>query len=158
MSKTRYCARHPDTQTSLSCTRCEESICPRCMVHAPVGVRCPNCAQARRVPTFDVSRLQLARAIAVGLVLAAISGIVAGILVYFVLFPFIEMIAMAGAGYLIGEGISAAVNRKRGRSLRLVAAGSVFVAFVAFSFVLLGVTLPGLFGLGIAVYIAINRF
>ena len=93
-----------------------------------------------------------------GLVLAAISGIVAGILVYFVLFPFIEMIAMAGAGYLIGEGISAAVNRKRGRSLRLVAAGSVFVAFVAFSFVLLGVTLPGLFGLGIAVYIAINRF
>ena len=39
-----YCARHPQNETGLRCGRCDTPICPRCMVHAGVGIRCPECA------------------------------------------------------------------------------------------------------------------
>lgn len=39
-----YCARHPQVETLLRCGRCEAPICPRCMVHSGVGIRCPDCA------------------------------------------------------------------------------------------------------------------
>ncbi len=39
-----FCARHPETETMLRCGRCNTPICPRCMVHGAVGIRCPDCA------------------------------------------------------------------------------------------------------------------
>lgn len=39
-----YCARHQQVETMLRCGRCETPICPRCMVHSGVGIRCPDCA------------------------------------------------------------------------------------------------------------------
>ncbi|HEX2914551.1 MAG TPA: B-box zinc finger protein [Chloroflexia bacterium] len=42
--KVVYCARHPEVETGLRCGRCDTPICPRCMVHADVGIRCPDCA------------------------------------------------------------------------------------------------------------------
>ncbi|MBN9389452.1 MAG: hypothetical protein J0I20_15595 [Chloroflexi bacterium] len=39
-----YCARHPNVETLLRCGRCNTPICPRCMVHSGVGIRCPDCA------------------------------------------------------------------------------------------------------------------
>lgn len=39
-----YCARHPQTETLLKCGRCDTPMCPRCMIHADVGIRCPDCA------------------------------------------------------------------------------------------------------------------
>lgn len=39
-----YCARHPTTETMLRCGRCDTPICPRCMIHSGVGIRCPDCA------------------------------------------------------------------------------------------------------------------
>lgn len=38
------CYRHRDRETLVSCSTCERPICPSCMVQAPVGVRCPECA------------------------------------------------------------------------------------------------------------------
>ena len=40
------CARHPSVETTLRCGRCETPICPRCLVHTPVGARCPDCGQS----------------------------------------------------------------------------------------------------------------
>ena len=40
----------------------------------------------------------------------------------------VGIVAIVGVGYLVGEGISAAVNRKRGRSLKFVAAGATLPA------------------------------
>jgi membrane associated rhomboid family serine protease len=38
------CYRHPDEPTLVHCTRCGRPICPRCMIQAPVGHQCPECA------------------------------------------------------------------------------------------------------------------
>jgi membrane associated rhomboid family serine protease len=41
------CYRHPDRETGVRCSNCGRPICPDCMTHAAVGVRCPECAGQR---------------------------------------------------------------------------------------------------------------
>jgi len=41
------CTRHTNVETALTCGRCEKPVCPRCMVHTDVGIRCRDCAPAR---------------------------------------------------------------------------------------------------------------
>jgi len=43
----RYCYRHPDRETGLSCSECGRPICADCATFAPVGIRCPDHAGAR---------------------------------------------------------------------------------------------------------------
>ena len=158
MSQTKHCARHPETETNLSCGRCESAICPRCMVHAPVGVRCPDCAQMTRLPTFEVSRPYLARAVGAGLGLAVAGGILVGILSW-LLGWLLVLIGLVGVGYVVGEGISLVTNRKRGRPLKMVAAGAVFLAFVIISsFTLVTLSMYGFLAAAIAIYVAMNKF
>ena len=47
MTETKYCYRHPDRETGLSCSDCGRPICVDCMTVAPVGIRCPEHAGAR---------------------------------------------------------------------------------------------------------------
>ena len=158
MVETKRCINHPDAQTNLTCSKCGDPICTRCMVHAPVGVRCPKCAQVKPLPTFEVTRVLLLRAIGVGAVSGVAGGVIFGLFSPILLsFPLLSLAAMAGLGHLIEEAISASVNRKRGRALKYVAAGSVVIAFVVIlPFVFTTVWL--LMGLGIGVYMAVNRF
>lgn len=37
------CARHPDRETGLACTRCRRPACPDCLSPAPVGMHCVDC-------------------------------------------------------------------------------------------------------------------
>ena len=130
------------------------------MVHGPVGVRCPECAQARRLPTFDVTGAYMARGIVASLVLGAVGG-VAFVFLSPLLYSagFLDVVAMVGGGYLVGGGTSAAVNRKRGRSLKLVAAAGVLLAtFIMAPVVAAHFSLFALVGSFLAFYIAINRF
>jgi membrane associated rhomboid family serine protease len=39
-----YCYRHPGVETGVHCTRCNRPICTDCMIPAPVGHQCPECA------------------------------------------------------------------------------------------------------------------
>lgn len=157
-------------ETNLRCGKCEELICPDCMVHTPVGVRCGDCAQVRRIPTYDVSGQFLARGVIAGVLLGIASGalflLVFGVLrqvipgpgiirIFDVLWP----LMFAGVGLATGRGISLAVNHKRGKSLKFVAAGSILTAYMIMSF--FGVvdrTLFGLLATAAAFYLAINRF
>jgi len=43
----RYCYRHPDRETGLSCSDCGRPICADCATFAAVGIRCPDHAGAR---------------------------------------------------------------------------------------------------------------
>ena len=121
------CARHPDIETELRCGKCEQPICPKCLVQTPVGARCPQCAALKKLPVFEVSRIFYIRAIAAGLFSAAVLGFiwpyipVSGFLLFF--------IALA-VGYVIGEAISLSVNRKRGPGLQVIAGVSVAVCYV----------------------------
>ena len=66
------CARHSDTETSLTCGRCETPICVRCLVQTDVGIRCRTCAPVRRgVPGFGSNRFRNA-AIVVGIVFVGV--------------------------------------------------------------------------------------
>ncbi len=46
MEEPRYCYRHPDRETGLSCAECGRPICYECMHYTPVGQRCPEHAGA----------------------------------------------------------------------------------------------------------------
>jgi membrane associated rhomboid family serine protease len=46
--ETRYCYRHPDRETGLSCSDCGRPICADCANFGPVGIRCPDHASVRR--------------------------------------------------------------------------------------------------------------
>src|SRR5581483_9869534 len=122
------CAAHPGVETELRCSKCERPICPRCLVQTPVGARCRDCAQLRRLPTFQVGKGHLLR----GAGAAAGSGIAAGIVwsmlpVGFGLFSFL---LAAGVGYVVGEATSRAANRRRGSSLKMVAVAGVVLPYL----------------------------
>ena len=38
------CYRHPRNETAVACSNCGRPICTECMVFAPVGIKCPECA------------------------------------------------------------------------------------------------------------------
>ncbi|HET7648619.1 MAG TPA: rhomboid family intramembrane serine protease [Gaiellaceae bacterium] len=42
MEAPRFCYRHPDRETGLSCSECGRPICYECMTPAAVGIRCPE--------------------------------------------------------------------------------------------------------------------
>lgn len=42
------CALDPDTETNLTCGKCGQPICPKCLVQTPVGARCPQCAALKQ--------------------------------------------------------------------------------------------------------------
>ena len=42
--QTMVCYRHPRNETAITCSNCGRPICTECMVFAPVGIKCPECA------------------------------------------------------------------------------------------------------------------
>ncbi len=56
MAEPRYCYRHPDRETGLSCSDCGRPICVDCMTVAPVGIRCPEHAGAKPRAVVAASR------------------------------------------------------------------------------------------------------
>src|SRR5688572_31542081 len=72
------CSYHPNVQTGLRCTRCGKPICPRCGVRTPVGLRCPDCAGVRGLPTYRTESSTLLRAGAIGVAVAIATGIIWG--------------------------------------------------------------------------------
>ena len=157
MAETSYCPRHSDTATNLRCSRCNALVCPACMVHSPVGVRCPDCVQATKFPVYTVSVALMARAIAASVLMGAAGGLMLSFVLGGVLFGILYLAAMAGFGYVLAEGVSVAADRKRGRALQFVAAGGALVALAITVYVHPFVDLFYLLGTGLAVYVAVIR-
>lgn len=123
------CARHPDVETELGCSRCGTAICPRCLVYTPVGTRCPDCAQVRRIPTYNMQPGTFPRAIAAAIVVGLVLGF--GWAFFNVItYIFWGLPAGFGIGYAMGESISLATNRKRGPPLQAIAVGGIVVAYL----------------------------
>ncbi len=162
------CATHPDVETELGCSRCGKAICPRCMMHTPVGARCRECANVRRVPTYNVSGGTLARGIGAAIFTGVAVGVAWWLVTYiaFGFFLFGLMIGL-GAGYAVSEAVGAVTNRRAGTPLQTAAAGGVVLAFLVRSAMLVAIDgwalvqfrtdLSGLIALGIGVVFAVNR-
>src|SRR4030066_2091207 len=125
------CARHPDIETELRCGKCEQPICPKCLVQTPVGARCPQCAALKKLPVFEVSGIFYIRAIVAGLLSAAVLGF---IWFYIPLSGFLLFFIALAVGYVIGEAISLSVNRERGPGLQVIAGVGVAGCCVLRSF------------------------
>ena len=158
------CATHPNVETELTCGRCGTPICPRCLVMTPVGARCRQCAQVRRLPTYQISAGYLARSAGA----AAAAGAAAGLAWYLLLprrfgtFSFLTLFLALGIGYAIGEAVSWASNRKRGPALQAVAAVGVVVAYVVHNLFQRNGVIPlddvyGYVTVAIAIVVAIGR-
>ena len=145
------CATHPRVETNLRCGKCGKPICPKCMVQTPVGARCPECARLYKLPTYRVSTAYYLRAAGTALGMAIVCGVIWGIANQFLPFFFLNLLLGAGVGYVIGEVVGLAVNRKRGRGLAAVAGAGVVVSYLVALFFPL--VLPiGLFGLSFGVF------
>jgi membrane associated rhomboid family serine protease len=100
-AETRYCYRHPDRETGLSCSECGRPICADCATFAPVGIRCPDHAGVRSSPATRIRPRPVRRA--PGVALATGTAPVTKIL-----------IAINGAIYLLGAAQGAGLNNPGG--------------------------------------------
>ncbi len=126
------CTYHPKTLTGLRCSRCGKPICPQCGVRTPVGLRCPDCAGVRGLPTYQTSPNVLAKAGLVGLGVAAAVGIVWGFI------PDWGFYLSMLLGFGVAEAMAKAANYKRGRDLQVIAMALVALGLVISRYVLAG--------------------
>ena len=162
MTQPATCYWHSERETGLRCGNCEKPICTECMRQHPVGIRCRECGAPVGLPTHAVSVSYVTRG-----VLAAMGAGVGGFIALQVLFRlisfggFFTFFIMLGLGYVLGEAVSAAVNRRRGRTYQWMALGSVALATFPFLLnALSDLSIGGLFRLaavGVAMAVAWSR-
>lgn len=156
------CARHPRVETKVTCGKCGTPICPKCMVETPVGMRCPDCASAKRLPTYQISTQYYLRAIGAGLGIGIVCGFAWWAINLVLPFFFLRLIIAAGVGYAVGEIVGLAVNRKRGAALAIIGGISATISFTIAMvlsipyFSILNIIIS-LLMLAIAIYTAVSR-
>ena len=157
-----YCLRHRQTETGLRCARCNDPICPECMVQAAVGHLCPSCVSWERNPIAQVATSRLGLAVAAGMGAGILLAVAVTVLTQ-ALGGFLGLMMWAVAGFLIGQVVHIAANRSRAPTLRFVAGGAaVFSWAVALliggiAFTLFGVVFA-VIQLAIAITLAIAPF
>ncbi len=119
------CTYHPDVQTGLRCSRCGKPICPKCAVRTPVGLRCPECAGVRGLPTIRTAPSVLLRAGALGLAVAAI------VTLAWYLWPEWKFYLSLALGFGVAESMAYIAKGKRGLDLQIVSLAIVALAVVA---------------------------
>jgi hypothetical protein len=109
--ETLYCANHPNTETSLRCSRCEKPICSKCAVLTPTGYKCRECVRGMQ-KTFETTHwYDYPVMFLIALLLSFAGSFMALFLGFFTIF------LAPAAGTLIAEVIRKVVRRRR--SLRL---------------------------------------
>lgn len=96
--ETRYCYRHPDRETGLSCSECGRPICADCANFGPVGIRCPDHATSvRRGPATRMRPRPVLRA--PGVALGTGSAPVTKVLIALNLAIYLFTVAQGGGGF-----------------------------------------------------------
>jgi hypothetical protein len=123
--KTRPCANHPQVETVVSCGRCDKPLCPRCMIYTPVGVRCRDCAQLRRLPQYTLTPRVYARVLPTAAALALICGFLLSLV------PRLSLLAGVVVGVVVGEVLRRVSGYKQGRVLQVIAGATVVVGILS---------------------------
>ena len=152
-----HCSNHPAIRTNLRCNRCDKPVCPKCMVHAPVGIKCIECGQGVRLPVYDVPTRYLGLAIATSIMIGIASGFMYALILRQLLFGIMSIASLAGIGYLLAEAISLVTNKKRGAKLQYISICGLIINIVTIILVLGYIDLFDIVGCGLAIYIAFIR-
>ncbi len=139
------CSHHPNTLTRLRCSRCGKPICPQCSVRTPVGLRCPECAGVRGLPTYPTGLDALVKAAGIGLVLAVAIGYI------WSRYPEWGFYLALVLGFSISESMAWAVKGKRGVDLQVLGIVLVLIALVLSRYLLFD-----RFGLSLSQYSDLN--
>ena len=123
-----YCAYHPNTETVLRCGRCGKPICTRCIVQTPVGARCRECADVRRLPLYQLESADYLRSLGVMLGLGLAGGLAWSQAGFFAFFVALIL------GYFAGAGIDWAVRGRRGPRPVVMAGATVVLAYLSSPF------------------------
>lgn len=118
------CSYHPNVMTGLRCNRCGKPICPKCAVRTPVGMRCPDCAGVRGLPTYRTPANDLVKAAGAGLLVAIL------VAVLWRSFPQWQFYLCLLLGFGSVEAIAKVANDKRGPDLQAAAVLAVTVGLV----------------------------
>lgn len=125
------CSYHPDVMTGLRCSRCGKPICPRCGVRTPVGMRCPDCAGVRGLPTYSTESGTLVKAVLVALLVGISVGVILGYL------PDWNFYLTLVLGFGVAEAMARVSAEKRGVDLMIVGWIAVGLGLVLSRWVLL---------------------
>ena len=116
---------HPNVQTVVRCSRCEQPICPRCMVPTPVGMRCRSCANLHRLPIYELRGRYLWQAIGAAIGLALLGSVAFNVVLNALGRSLIVAAALyLASGWAVASLLSLAANRKRGPALQALAIGT----------------------------------
>jgi len=119
----RYCYRHRDRETGVSCSSCGRPICHECMIPAPVGFRCPECVRQQNTAGSRakvVTRGQIRSRWGAGGVMSRATPVTRALVVINVAVFVFELVL--ATGMLLGGGVS---------SSTLVSMGALVPARVA---------------------------
>lgn len=149
------CPRDPGVQTALRCSRCENPICPKCLIQSPVGARCRDCARVVKSPIYTLSNGGIARAAVASLVGGVVMGLIWGLVLLPFTFGFFSIFLGAGLGYAFTRALELATGRKRGPIVVSFAIAGICVAWgMTLLFIPMRLAFYGLVAAGIAAYMA----
>jgi len=143
-SPARYCYRHANVETRVSCGRCGKPLCTKCMIFTPVGVKCKDCAQMRPLPQFVLTPRLYARVIPGAIALALGVGF---LLSFAIGLGFIGGIIV---GIVVGKALRRISGYKQGMVMELIAGSTVVLAVIS-SPVIAALRASGLHNLGHAI-------
>jgi hypothetical protein len=123
------CVNHPNVETLVSCSNCGKPICTDCMVHAPVGVKCRECARMPRSALVRLKPAKAAAAIAAAAGTALAVGIAMGALANSG-FGFFGFLVAFGVGVVMAEVVTRTSGYYRGPEAGAIAAGGSVLAYV----------------------------
>ncbi|HUH07255.1 MAG TPA: hypothetical protein VML96_05535 [Egibacteraceae bacterium] len=120
------CVNHPDTETRLACSSCEDPICVRCMRPAAVGQKCPRCAKMPRSARALGKPSHYVKATAAGLGAAIGGGIALGLL--FSQISLFGIILSAMLGFGVGRAVGWGAQRQTAQPFVVIAVTMAVVA------------------------------
>ncbi len=124
-----YCANHPKVETGVSCSNCGKPICPDCMVPAPVGIKCRECARMPRSARVTLHADKAVRAVLVALAAGSVMGVVLAYAGGFGV-GFFTFILAYGVGLLAGRATLRGAGYYRSTTTGWIAAGGAAWAYV----------------------------
>ncbi|HQW51257.1 MAG TPA: hypothetical protein PL082_04315, partial [Tepidiformaceae bacterium] len=149
------CPRDPGVETALRCSRCENPICPKCLIQSPVGARCRDCARIVKSPIYTLSGGGIARAALASVVGGVVMGLIWGLVLLPFTFGFFAIFVGVGLSYAFTRALEFATGRKRGPIVVGFAIGGIGIAWgMTLLFIPLRMALYGLVAAGIAAYLA----